>query len=76
MKCVICHGEQVEIIQVNEEINLGNDIVYIPVKISVCKTCGERYYDRQTMQFLEDIEKKLHAEQGKLKEVGKVLVYG
>ncbi len=76
MKCVICHGEQIEVMQVNEEINLGSDIVYVPVEVSVCKTCGERYYDRRTMQFLEDVEKKVHSEDVELKEVGRVLVYG
>jgi YgiT-type zinc finger domain-containing protein len=76
MKCVICHGEQIEVMQVNEEVSVGNDIVYVPVRVSVCKTCGERYYDRRTMRFLEEIEKKLHSEQAKLKEIGKVLVYG
>ena len=75
MKCVICHGEQIEVMQVNEEINVGSDIVYVPVKVSVCKTCGERYYNRRTMQFLEGVEKKLHSERAKLKEIGKVLVY-
>ena len=51
MKCVICHGDDVKVMEVKEEFVIDNDIVYIPVKVPVCKTCGERYYDRRTMQF-------------------------
>ena len=75
MKCVICHGENIKVMDVKEEHAIGNDIVYIPVKVSVCMTCGERYYDRRTMQFLEEVEGKLNKTQAGLKEVGKVLMY-
>ena len=74
MKCVICHGEDIETQEVKEEFLIGNDIVYVPIKTPVCKSCGERYYDRHTMQFLEKIEKKLNKKQIELKEVGKVLL--
>jgi YgiT-type zinc finger domain-containing protein len=76
MKCVICHGDDIKIMEVKEEFKIGSDIVYIPVKVPVCKTCGERYYDRRTMQFLEEMEGKLKSKQLELKEVGKVLTYG
>jgi YgiT-type zinc finger domain-containing protein len=62
MRCVICHGDRIEITEVREEIELGNDIVYVPIKILVCKNCGERYYDRRAMQRLENIEKELGCE--------------
>ncbi len=75
MKCVICHGEVIKVMDVNEEVFVGNDVVYIPIKVPVCKTCGERYYDRRTMQFLEEVEGKLNKTQACLKEVGKVLMY-
>ena len=75
MKCVICHGEIIKLTDVKEEVVIGNDVVYVPIKVPVCKTCGERYYDRRTMQFLEEIEGKLNKTQAGLKEVGKVLVY-
>lgn len=74
MKCVICHGEEIRIREVNEEISLGADIVHVPVKTQVCMTCGERYYDRNTIRFLEDVEARLSRTELKLKEVGKVLV--
>ena len=75
MKCVICHGDEVKVLKVKEEFMIGNNIVYVPIKVPVCKNCGERYYDRRTMQFLEEIEKKLSRNELKLKEIGKVLTY-
>jgi YgiT-type zinc finger domain-containing protein len=75
MRCVICHGESIKVMDVREEFAVGNDIVYIPVSVPVCKTCGERYYDRRTMQFLETIEEKIAEAKIDLKEVGKVLIY-
>jgi len=76
MKCVICHGDEIKVTDVKEEFVVGNDIVYVPIKVPVCKNCGERYYDRRTMRFLEEIEGKLDKKQGELREVGKVLMYG
>ncbi len=75
MKCVICHGEDIKVMEVKEEFTLGSDIVYIPVKVPVCQTCSERYYDRRVMQFLEKVEEKISKTREGLKEVGKVLVY-
>ncbi len=73
MKCVICHGDEIKVVEVKEEFTVGNDIVCVPVKVPVCKNCGERYYDRRTMQFLEEIEDKLSKKRVQLREVGKVL---
>lgn len=75
MKCVICHGVDVQFNDVREELPSGNDVVYVPVRVLVCQTCGERYYGRQTMRYLEDAEKKLKAGGLDLQEVGKVLLY-
>ena len=76
MKCVICHGEDIKIKEVKEELYYNNNIVYVPVEVLVCRTCGERYYDRRTMQFLEEVERELKTKKVKLKEVGKLLMYG
>lgn len=75
MKCVICHGDEIKVTDVKEEFAVGNDIVYIPIKVPICKTCGERYYDRRTVQFLEGVEEKLVKIKTDLKEIGKVLMY-
>ncbi|MEK7274722.1 MAG: YgiT-type zinc finger protein [Candidatus Desantisbacteria bacterium] len=75
MKCVICHGDEIRVVDIREEFMVDNDIVYVPVKIPVCQNCGERYYDRRTMQFIEKIERELSKKKEGLKEVGRVLVY-
>lgn len=75
MKCVICHGDEIKVMDVKEEFAVGNDIVYIPIKVPVCTTCSERYYDRRTMQYLEEVEERLVKTKTELKEVGKVLMY-
>ncbi len=75
MKCVICHGTEIQFRDVKEELIIGNDIIYVPLKIPVCQSCGERYYDRRTMQNMENIENRLKQTYSDLKEVGKVLLY-
>ncbi len=73
MDCVICHGKEIEKTKIREEIKNGNDIIYVAIDIPVCKNCGERYYDRLTIQRLEEVREKLGKKELKLKEVGKVL---
>jgi YgiT-type zinc finger domain-containing protein len=70
-----CRGEDISVTEVKEELRRKNDIVYVPIRIPVCRTCGERYYDRRTIRFLEDVEQKLKAGKVPLQEVGKVLDY-
>jgi YgiT-type zinc finger domain-containing protein len=74
MKCIVCNGENIEKRNVREERNIGNDIVFIPVEVLECLTCGERYYDRKTMRYLEDIEKKLQEGKADVKDIGKVKI--
>jgi len=73
MKCIICLNEDIVLTKVFEEIQIGNDIVRVPVEVLVCKNCGERYYDRKTMRYLEDIEVKIRNKKDYLREVGKIL---
>lgn len=73
MKCVICHSEDIEVKKVKEEIKIGNDIIFVPIEIPVCNSCGERYYDRKTLQNLEEMEFRLKNKEINVKEVGKVL---
>jgi YgiT-type zinc finger domain-containing protein len=73
MKCIICHGEQISQVEVFEEIPVGSDIVRVPVRVMVCETCGERYYDRATMRHLERVREDVTRNRGQLQVVGKVL---
>jgi YgiT-type zinc finger domain-containing protein len=73
MKCVICHSEDIEVKKIKEEIKIGNDIIFVPIEIPVCNSCGERYYERKTLQKLEEIEFRLKNKEINVKEVGKVL---
>lgn len=59
MKCNICQGEDIRKTDVKEKINIGTDIIYIPINIPVCTTCGERYYDRRTFRYLGNEEQRL-----------------
>jgi YgiT-type zinc finger domain-containing protein len=75
MKCVICYGEDIQARDVLEELMVGNDVVYVTVRALVCQTCGERYYDRRAMRFLEEAERKLKEGKVELQEIGRVLLY-
>jgi YgiT-type zinc finger domain-containing protein len=74
MKCIICHGESIEKKNVREERSVGNDIVYIPIEVLECLTCGERYYDRKTRRYMEDIDQKLHDGKAVMRDIGKVKI--
>lgn len=73
MKCVICKSPNVEKKLVEEEIRSGSDIIIVPIEVLVCLNCGERYYDRRAMRFLEETESKIATKQMSLSPVGKVL---
>jgi hypothetical protein len=73
MKCVVCQGGEIEAREVMEEVKIENNIIFVPVRIPVCKTCGGKYYDRHAMLFLEEIEEKVKNKEIELKEIGKVL---
>ena len=75
MKCIICKGEDIRKTAVKEEMKIGNDIVYLPINIPVCTSCGERYYDRRTIKYLENEEQRLKNGKVALNEVGKILEY-
>jgi YgiT-type zinc finger domain-containing protein len=74
MQCVICHGTDIGKKQVNEEVQIAQDVVFIPVEVLVCKNCGERYYDRKTKRYLEDVTEKVKKGSVPLRDVGKVSV--
>jgi hypothetical protein len=74
MRCIVCHGDDIRVGDVREELRVEENIIYIPIQIPVCHTCGERYYDRRTIQHLEEVEQRLREGKANLKEVGKVLM--
>jgi len=73
MRCVICQSPEIKRKRVNEEIHRNSDIIFVPISVLVCNNCGERYYDRNTMKYLERTRNKLQNQQLRLKEVGKVM---
>ncbi len=73
MRCVICKSEDIVKKRVEEEIRKEKDVIFIPVETLVCQNCGERYYDRRTIRFLEGIEEKVKKKEVNLETIGKVL---
>lgn len=73
MKCVICKSDDIEFKKVDEEIKVGNDIILIPTEVYVCNNCGERYYNRKTIEKLERIKEKLINREIAVEDIGKVL---
>ena len=73
MKCIVCQGEDIHLSEVKEELKIGNDIIYTPIRIPACRSCGERYYDRRTVRYLEEVEQELAEGTAPLHEVGKVM---
>jgi len=73
MKCVVCNSSNIEMKSVEEEIRSDKDILLIPLEVLVCLSCGERYYDRETMKKIEEMRSRLKRHDLKVEEVGKVL---
>lgn len=73
MKCIICHGTDISMRRVNEQLSRGEDKILVPVEVLVCNNCGERYYYRRTMQMLEEIKDAVNARCLPLERVGEVL---
>ncbi len=75
MKCIICHGEEVSLAEVFEEIAVGSNIVRVPLAVMQCRACGERYYTRANMRHLESVREEIANQRAHLDEVGKVLQF-
>jgi len=74
MQCVICHSPDIKHASVQEEIRVNSDILLVPITILVCNQCGERYYDRKTMQQLERVKEQMRLKRLATKQTGKVLL--
>ncbi len=73
MKCVICNGNDIKVKTVDEQIALGDDIILTRLTLPVCSQCGERYYDRKTIQLIEQIRVKGKQKLLDVEDVGKIL---
>ena len=73
MRCVICNSSDIELKKVEEEIRSDGDILLFPMKVLVCLSCGERYYERKAMRKIEGMRSKLKKHNLMVEEVGKVL---
>ncbi|MBI1882954.1 MAG: YgiT-type zinc finger protein [Chlamydiae bacterium] len=74
MDCVICKGKDVVVKKaMDEELQIGNDVIFVSLKLLVCSQCGERYYDRAAMRKLEKLERDVLHKKIRLKEIGYVL---
>ena len=62
LECIVCHSDDICSMDVKEEVKVGSDIVYVP--------SGEWYYDRQTMQYLEDVTQKYRFAESVVKYLG------
>ena len=72
MKCVVCKSSDIQMKTVEEEIEIGSDIILIPIDVLVCLNCGERYYDRKTLKKIEELKSKATSRDLEIEEVGKV----
>ncbi len=72
MKCVVCNSEDIQKKELDEEIRQGGNVILVPIETLVCSSCGERYYDRKTMRYLEEITEKIKSDKAELTQVGQV----
>jgi len=75
MQCIICHSEDIVSKVVQAEIKIDDDIMRVPVQVLLCLSCGERYYSRKVVRYLEEIERKLQTGEIPLKQAGRVMEY-
>ena len=73
MRCIVCKSTDIGLKTVDEQIRKGRDIILVPMDISICSNCGERYYDRKSMRKIEDIRNKVQNQELDVEEVGKVM---
>ena len=62
--------------EVREELQGKPNIVYVPLRSPVCRTCGEKCDDRHTVHVLAEGKRQLKDGKAELPAEGKELVYG
>jgi YgiT-type zinc finger domain-containing protein len=63
-KCARCGSAEVEERPVEKLIRAGSNVLALSVHAAVCRRCGERYFDRETVACFEESRKRL--ERGQL----------
>ena len=72
MKCVMCRTGELERVHVEEKTRVGNDVLLTPIEALVRDGCGERYYDRATMKYLERVVEEAVERRDTFRPVGQV----
>ena len=73
MECFICKSSTVETKYLDMKIEVGMDIVLVPMSVSVCAHCSERYYNTEIMEKIEEIKSKQKNHELDVVEIGKVM---
>ena len=73
MECVVCNLSKVETKTLDMKIEVGRDIVLVPVNIMICANCSERYYNTDVLKKIEEIKSKLKNRELDIIEIGKVM---
>ena len=58
-RCMRCGSDDLEDRSVEKLVKGGTNVVALNVKATVCHHCGERYFDLDTVELLEDFRHKL-----------------
>jgi len=68
-----CGSNDLEDRQVEKLVKGGTNVVALNVTATVCHHCGERYFDLDTVELLEDFRRKLERDDlDGLQSVGKI----
>ena len=62
-QCARCGSDDVERRSVEKLIRAGSNVLALPVQATVCRRCGERYFDLKTIAAFEESRKKLERDE-------------
>lgn len=72
-RCMRCGSDDLEDRLVEKLVKGGTNAVALNVKATVCHHCGERYFDLDTVELLEDFRHKLERDDlDGLHSIGKI----
>jgi len=44
MRCIVCQGDDIQVLAMQEELRVADNIVRVPIRLPVSRVCGEGYY--------------------------------